>query len=55
MGTTGGTGRFPQVAGLKYVYNANNPVGKRILSVTVTPSGEPLDPCKKYNVVSVGP
>jgi 5'-nucleotidase len=47
-------GRFPQVSGLKYTFDASKPVGQRILSVEVDEGGKfvPLDMNKTYGVVS---
>ena len=42
---------YPQVGGLRYAFNASNPIGQRILSVS-TSEGAPIDPCKMYNVVT---
>ena len=39
-----------QVSGLKMVYNKKKPIGQRVLSITV--NGQPLDPAKKYKVVT---
>jgi len=39
-------GRFPQVSGIKYVFDPSRPAGQRILSVEV--NGQPLDPNKTY-------
>jgi 5'-nucleotidase len=50
-----GTGRFPQVAGLRFSWNPNQPVGSRIVSVEVeNPDGSysPIDPEATYKVVS---
>ncbi|RME74026.1 MAG: LysM peptidoglycan-binding domain-containing protein [Chloroflexi bacterium] len=50
-----GTGRFPQVAGLRFSWNPNNPVGSRIVSVEVrNPDGSysPIDLTATYKVVS---
>jgi 5'-nucleotidase len=49
-----GAGRFPQVAGLKFSFDASKPVGQRITSVEVSENGAfvPLDPVKTYGVVS---
>lgn len=49
-----GAGRFPQVAGLKYSFDASKPVGQRITSVDVAENGSftPLDPNKTYSIVS---
>lgn len=43
-------GRFPQVSGMKVVYDAKAPVGSRILSVEI--GGKPLDPAANYKVAS---
>ncbi|MEM9050162.1 MAG: bifunctional metallophosphatase/5'-nucleotidase [Pseudomonadota bacterium] len=49
-----GAGRFPQVAGLKYVWAPSAPAGERILEVMVEgPDGfAPIEPEKIYGVVS---
>ncbi len=39
-------GRFPQVSGIKYVFDPSRPAGQRILEVYV--NGKPLDPNKTY-------
>jgi len=45
-----GAGRFTQVAGLKYAFDATAPAGSRIKSVEVMENGAwtPLDPSKTY-------
>jgi 2',3'-cyclic-nucleotide 2'-phosphodiesterase (5'-nucleotidase family) len=43
-------GRFPQVAGVAFVFDPGKPAGKRIVSVTV--AGVPLDPKKVYKVAT---
>lgn len=45
-----GAGRFAQVAGLTYAFDASKPVGERVVDVKV--AGEALDPEKLYGVVS---
>ena len=45
-----GAGRFPQVAGMSYVYDAAKPAGERISDVLV--GGAPVDLGKVYGVVS---
>ncbi|WP_103764877.1 bifunctional metallophosphatase/5'-nucleotidase [Roseovarius confluentis] len=45
-----GAGRFPQVAGLTFVFDPSAEVGSRITEVTV--GGEPLDPERDYLAVS---
>ena len=49
-----GAGRFPQVAGLRYVWDAAAEPGSRIVSVEVETEGGfvPLDPEATYGVVS---
>jgi 5'-nucleotidase len=43
-------GRFPQVSGLEFSFDATRPAGSRIVDVTV--GGKPLDPQKKYTVAT---
>ena len=45
-----GAGRFPQVAGMTFAFDASKPAGERISDVTV--GGEPLDPAATYLAVS---
>lgn len=45
-----GAGRFPQVAGMSYAFDASQPAGSRISDVMV--GGAPIDPEKLYSVVS---
>ncbi|MBO8163805.1 MAG: 5'-nucleotidase C-terminal domain-containing protein [Brevibacillus sp.] len=45
-----GAGRFPQISGMSFVYNPDNPVGERVVEVKV--GGEPLDPNKTYKVAT---
>jgi 5'-nucleotidase len=45
-------GRFPQVSGIKFKFNPKQPPGKRIVSVSI--KDEPLDPEKKYRLVTRG-
>ena len=47
-------GRFPQVAGLTYAFDASKPPGERVSDVMVVQDGEPvaLDPDATYGVVS---
>jgi 5'-nucleotidase len=50
-----GTGRFPQVAGLRYAWDPDRPPGARILSVDVRNadgSYTPLDPAAIYKVAT---
>ena len=54
FGGSSNTGRFPQVAGLRYTFNPLQPVGSRLISVEVkTQDGySPLNPLQVYRVVS---
>ena len=45
-----GAGRFPQVAGMSYAFDASKPAGERISDVMV--GGAPIDMDKVYGVVS---
>jgi len=45
-----GAGRFPQVAGLTFVYDPKAKKGSRVLKVTV--NGEPLDKARTYKVAT---
>jgi 5'-nucleotidase len=45
-----GAGRFPQVAGMAFTWDASAEPGSRIVEATV--GGEPLDPAATYGVVS---
>ena len=50
-----GSGRFLQVAGLRYVYDPAQPVGHRIVSVQIADAAGhlvPLDPKAEYRLVS---
>ncbi|MEX3010299.1 bifunctional UDP-sugar hydrolase/5'-nucleotidase [Hoeflea sp. TYP-13] len=49
-----GAGRFPQVAGMKFTWDAAAEPGQRIVSVMVEGGNgyEPLDPAKVYGVVT---
>jgi 5'-nucleotidase len=49
-----GAGRFAQVAGLKYTFDATKPAGQRVVSVEVSENGRfvPLDPNKTYGVAA---
>lgn len=51
--TLSGTGRFPQVAGLRFSFDVRQPAGSRIVKVEVRSEGDawaPLDPAKTYRV-----
>jgi 2',3'-cyclic-nucleotide 2'-phosphodiesterase (5'-nucleotidase family) len=43
-------GRFPQVSGLRYVFDPKKPAGARLVSVTV--GSKPLDPAARYSVAT---
>ncbi|MCK0126677.1 5'-nucleotidase/apyrase family protein [Gelidibacter sp. F2691] len=45
-----GAGRFPQVAGMTYVFDVSKEPGSRVSDVMV--GGAPIDPAKVYGVVS---
>ncbi len=45
-----GSGRFPQVSGMSYVYDPSAPAGSRVVSIMV--GGEELDPNKLYKVAT---
>ncbi|MDL1899341.1 multifunctional 2',3'-cyclic-nucleotide 2'-phosphodiesterase/5'-nucleotidase/3'-nucleotidase [Anaerolineae bacterium CFX9] len=55
LGTDAGTGRFPQVSGLRFTFDITQPVGSRIVSVEVEGedgSFSPIDPEAIYYVAS---
>jgi len=43
-------GRFPQVSGLAYAFDATRPAGSRVIELTV--GGRPLDPRRSYTLVT---
>jgi len=43
-------GRFPQVSGIRFSFDATRAPGSRVVNVTV--NGKPLDPKKKYTVAT---
>jgi len=43
-------GRFPQVSGVNFSFDATRPAGSRIVNLTV--AGKPLEPAKKYTVAT---
>ncbi|WP_207461726.1 bifunctional metallophosphatase/5'-nucleotidase [Azospirillum sp. SYSU D00513] len=50
-----GSGRFPQVAGMRYAFDPKRPAGERILSVEIHDAAggyAPLDRAKRYRVVT---
>lgn len=55
LGTDAGTGRFPQVSGVRFTYDISQPVGSRIVSVEVEAEDGtfgPIDPEAIYTVAS---
>jgi 5'-nucleotidase/UDP-sugar diphosphatase len=45
-----GAGRFPQVSGMSFTYDAGRPPGSRVVEVTV--GGAPLDPAATYRLAT---
>jgi 5'-nucleotidase len=45
-----GSGRFPQVSGMAFVFDPRRPVGQRVLEVRVGPA--PLDPTRTYTLAT---
>ncbi len=43
-------GRFPQVSGIRFTFDASRPAGSRVIDVTV--NGLPLDDKKKYTLAT---
>lgn len=43
-------GRFPQVSGLRFTFDASRPAGSRVVNVTI--NGQPLDDNKKYTLAT---
>ncbi len=43
-------GRFPQVSGVRFSFDATRPAGSRIVNLTV--GGKPLEPTKQYTVAT---
>lgn len=43
-------GRFPQVSGIRFTFDARRPAGSRIVNVTV--NGQPLDDNRKYTLAT---
>jgi 5'-nucleotidase len=50
LGTESQPGRFPQVSGMRYEFDARRPAGKRITSITV--NGKPLDDQRTYTLAT---
>ncbi len=53
-GGTSGTGRFPQISGMRFTYNPALPINSRVLSAEVWNGTdfEPVDPDRIYKIVS---
>lgn len=51
-GLPGESGRFPQISGMKVVYDSSADPGSRVVSVTI--DGSPLDPNGSYTLASIG-
>jgi 2',3'-cyclic-nucleotide 2'-phosphodiesterase (5'-nucleotidase family) len=45
-----GAGRFPQVSGIGFSYDASAPAGQRVLEVSV--GGRPLEPARRYRLAT---
>jgi 2',3'-cyclic-nucleotide 2'-phosphodiesterase (5'-nucleotidase family) len=45
-----GAGRFPQVSGMSFAFDAGRPAGSRVTAVTV--GGKPLDPAATYTLAT---
>jgi len=45
-----GAGRFPQVSGLRFIFDPKRPAGSRLVSVVV--GGRPLDPAAHYTLAT---
>ena len=41
-----------QVSGLRFTYDPSRPVGSRVTSITVSATGQPIDPATNYRVVT---
>lgn len=50
VGIENAPGRFPQVSGLRFVYDARRPAGSRVVTVSV--NGQPLDDRKTYRLAT---
>lgn len=50
LGTESEPGRFPQVSGIRYAFDASRPPGKRITSITI--NGKPLDDRGTYTLAT---
>ncbi|MEM6375231.1 MAG: 5'-nucleotidase C-terminal domain-containing protein [Pseudomonadota bacterium] len=45
-----GSGRFPQIAGMRFSYLPFNPLGEQVANIKI--QGEPLDPDRDYTIVT---
>ncbi len=54
FGTTSGTGRFPQISGMRFTFNPALPINSRVISAEVWngTAFEPVDPDRIYKIVS---
>jgi 5'-nucleotidase / UDP-sugar diphosphatase len=43
-------GRFPQVSGLRFVFDARQPRGSRVVEISI--GGKPLDPAATYTLAT---
>ena len=50
LGVEAQPGRFPQVSGIRFVFDTSRPPGKRIISITI--NGKPLDDQKTYTLAT---
>jgi 5'-nucleotidase len=50
LGTESQPGRFPQVSGIRYAFDAGRPPGKRITGITI--NGKPLDDRGTYTLAT---
>ena len=49
-GAAEGAGRFPQVSGMSFRFDASRPAGERVVGIAV--GGEPLDPDRTYRLAT---
>jgi len=50
LGVEAQPGRFPQVSGIRFLFDTSRPPGKRITSITI--NGKPLDDSKTYTLAT---
>jgi len=50
IGVESQPGRFPQISGIRFSYDASRPAGQRVTSVTV--NGKPLDDRQTYTLAA---